>query len=407
MPERLQFPDVAGPAAEATRPPAFEEIVVRARRHRRRTVLAATGAVASLLVAVAVGATLTTGDGRATPQPLLPTPTGATPTPTPTSTPAQTAASQAAAVVRDGYLVDNAVNAKGSLLTVWQRCAGQTSRCRTAWQLQGQSGITRALVKGSFAGAVAAGDSLVVMTWDESGFVLDDRGRARPLREVASGTVTAADALVRLQRDLAAVDPVRAEYWRLPAPPGVDGWADGRIGADGTAWATASVPAPAIDVRIWWLDPKTAAWQHHTISRSFADGPATGPFAVAGDHVAALAMHDGVDVATYGVFAVTTDAGASWSDLRPNDLPFDNVDAMAATSGGTLYVASQDDSGADRVFRSTDATWRHFAEVPGARGAYRLVAAGRELVAARGTPGRTEVLKLDDAGHAKRWAIFR
>jgi len=407
MPERLPFPDVAGPAAEATRPPSFEEIVVRARRHRRRTVLAATGVVASVLMAVVVGATLTTGGGRATPQPLLPTPTGSAPTSAPTSTPAHTADAQAAAVVRDGHLVGYAVNGKGSLLTVWQRCAGQTSRCRTAWQLQGRSGITRALVKGNFASAVAAGDSVVVMTWDESGLVLDDRGQTRPLREVASGTVTAADALVRLERDLAAVDPVRAEYWRLPAPPGVDAWADGTIAADGTAWATASVPAPAIDVRIWWLDPRTSAWQHHTISRSFADGPATGPSAVAGDHVAALSMHDGVDVATYGVFALSTDGGASWSDLHPSDLPFDNVDAMAATSGGTLYVASQDNGGGDRVFRSTDATWRHFAEVPGVRGAYRLVAAGQEVVAARGTPGRTEVLKLDDAGHATRWAIFR
>jgi hypothetical protein len=176
---------------------------------------------------------------------------------------------------------------------------------------------------------------------------------------------------------------------------------DGTLAADGTVWALPSFRVPPVDVRICWLRPgATSAWQHHTFSTSFAAGPATGPFAVAGDRAVALSMHDGVDVATFGRYAVTTDGGTSWSDLRPSDLPFDNVEALAATSGGTLYVASMDSTGQDRVFRSTDATWRHFAEVSDARGASDLVAAGRRVVARRGTPSRPELLALDGAGHA-------
>jgi hypothetical protein len=375
--------------------------------HRRllgaRRTLLAVGVVAAVVVAVAATA-LSTGSDRAAPGPTGPSPNRTVPSPTP---PAPTSTARAAEIARDGHLVASAVDAKGSLMTVWQRCVDQGSRCRTAWQLQGRTGITRALVEGSFAGTVAAGDFLVVMSWDRPGVVLDDSGRSRPLQEVTARTVAPGDALVRLRTSLAVVDPVAAEYWPLAAPAGVGGWVEGTVTADGTIWATPAVPAPPVDVRISWLEPRATAWQQHTISTSFEDGPAPGPLAVAGDHVAALSMHDGVDVATYGAFAVTADGGASWSDLRPGDLPFDNVDAMAATAGGTLFVASTDPAGTGRVFRSTDTTWRHFAEVPGARGTFDLVAAGRQVAAMRGTRSRVEVITLDDAGHATRWAKFR
>jgi hypothetical protein len=358
---------------------------------RRRTVLTASAIVAAVVVAVATGVALTAGDHPTAPRPIASSPS---------RTSVETSDVRAGQVVHDGRLVSYAVNGHGSLLTVWQRCGSweEASDCRTAWQLQGRVGTERGLVRGNFAGADAAGDFVVVTSWRRPGVLVDDRGRTRPLRDVASGTLAAADALVRLGKSLGVVDPVTAESWPLPAPVGVDGWVEGAIAPDGTVWATASVPAPPIDVRVSWLPPGTTHWQHHTISTSFEDGPAPGPLAVSRDRVATASMHDGVDVATYGVFAVTTDAGATWSDLRPHDLPFDNVDAMAATSSGTLFVASQGRHGADRVFRSTDGTWRHFARVPEAAGAFDLVAAGDRVVARRGTPNRPELLTLDDAG---------
>lgn len=404
MPEQQSFPDLARRAAEATQPPPFDVIVARAHRHRRRTVLATSGAVAAVVIAVAAGAALTTGETRSAPGPAGPSrSTGTSPSPAPGQ------AADPDEVVRDGRLTSVAVTAKGSLLTVWQRCVGEGQRCRTAWQLQGHSaGITRALVPGNFVSATAAGDSVVVTSWDQPGVVVGDDGSSRPLRAVGVGTVAPGDAVVRLGKRLVVVDPATASYWPLAVPAGVEGWVHGEIAADGTVWAMPFIAAPPIDVRVSWLPPSDGAtWQHHPISSSFGDGPSPGLMAVANDHVAALSMHDGVDVATYGRMAVTTDGGASWSDLRPGDLPFDNVDAMAATSGGTLYVASTDRTGEARVYRSTDSTWQHFAEVPGARGTYRLVAAGPRVVATRGPLTGPEVLRLDDAGHATSWAEFR
>jgi hypothetical protein len=402
----------ATPAAPKTEPRPVEANMIRARQHRRRAIVAAALTTVAVLAVAAGGVALILGRHDAATAPVHPSPSPSAPaSPSPDSGTAPDDTAEAAAVARDGRLVAYAVNAKGSLLTIWQRCASWTevSRCRTAWQLQSHAGINRALVRGNFAVAAAAGDSFVVTSWNRPGIVVDDSGRWRPLQSVPSGKVAAGDAFVQLGKSLGVVDPATAQLWPLPAPDGVEGWVAGTIAADGTVWATPSVPAPPIDVRISWLQPgsATSAWQHHTFSTTFDDGPAPGPIAVAGDHVAALAMHDGVDVATYGVFAVTTDAGATWSDLHPSDLPFDNVDALAATSSGTLYVATTASDGAGRLFRSTDRTWTRFTEVSGARGVHQLVAAGDLVIARGGTLSRPEALTLDDAGHVTSRAQFR
>jgi hypothetical protein len=382
------------------------------RRPRRRRTLAriAVGAV-TLAGAVATAAALIPGDRDAAPSPGRPSVGGATPSPSPTPgpEPARDEQQRASAVVRDGRLVSYAVNARGSLMTVWQSCRSWTeeSACRTAWQLQSHAGVHRGLVRGNFAGAHAAGDYVAVTSWNRRGVVVDDDGRSRPLRAVRSGEVVVGDALVRLGKSLGVVDPVAATYWPLPAD-GPDGWVDGAITADGTVWATSAHPAP-IDVRLSWLAPgaTTPTWLHHTFSTTFHDGVSPGPLAVAKEHAAAPSMHDGVDVATYGRFAVTVDGGATWSDLRPSDLPFDNVDAMAATSGGTLYVASLDDHGHDRLFRSTDSSWTRFSEVRGAPEVSQLVQAGDQVVARGGTLDQAEIYRLDDAGHVRHWAAPR
>lgn len=410
MPE-LPFPDLATPAGRETEPPPFEAIVRRARRRRRNHALAvATGTVAVLALTV-TGAVVTLGDQQDSPTPVGPSPTSPAPTATaPSQEPDRTSAADATRITRDGDLVGYAATAD-SLVTIWQLCGkgSEEGQCRYAWQLQGPSGIHRGLARDS-AGAYAAGDSFVLASWSAEGVLLGSDGTTREVQQVAPRSVTAGDALLRVRQEvrkgLTVVDPAAAESWSLPDDQGVGGWGEGALAPDGAVWATTSLPDPTAGVQISWLEPRTSTWQHHTISTSFAEGVAAGPVAVANDHVAALAMHDGVDVATFGTFSVTTDGGVSWSDLRPRDLPFDNADAVAATTGGTLYVASTDARGEDHVFRSTDDTWTHFTEVPGARGADRLVAAGDRVVARRGTTSRTELFTLDDQGHVEPWAVF-
>ena len=393
-----------------------EDVGSAARSRRRRTLAAIAVSAVALAGTVATGAALTSrtsGDrdaDRSSPAPASPATPVRGPSQAPASGPTRDEQREASAVVRAGRLVSYAVNAKGSLMTVWQSCRSWTeeSACRTAWQLQSHAGVHRGLVRGNFAGAHAAGDYVAVTSWNRRGVVVDDDGRSRPLRAVRSGEVVVGDALVRLGKSLGVVDPVSAELWPLPAPDGVDGWVEGRIALDGTVWVTSGAAAP-IDVRISWRGPGSdrAGWRHHTFSTSFADGPGPGPIAVAGQNVAVMSMHDGVDVATYGRFAVTVDGGATWSDLRPSDLPFDNVDAMAATSGGTLYVASLDEHGHDRLFRSTDSSWTRFSEVRGAPEVSQLVQAGDQVVARGGTLDQAEIYRLDDAGHVRHWASLR
>lgn len=404
MPD-LPFPDLAAVAARKTQPPPFGQIVGRARRRRRNNLVAVAAATLAVVAVVTTGAVATLGDGQASPAPMEPpgpSDTAAPQTPDPATT------ADATRIARDGRLVSHAAVGR-SLLTVWELCGrgAARNRCRYAWQLQSRSGIHRGLAPGSMGGH-AAGEAFVLPSWDGPGILVDLDGRTRTLHQTAPGPAGPGDALVRLPQGYGLVDPASAEYWALPGTAGVEGWGDAAMAPDGTVWATTSPPSPTTLVQVSWLVPGTTSWQHHTISPSpsSAGGFSTGPVAVAGDHVAALAMHEGVDVVRFGTFALTTDGGASWSELSAADLPFDTVDAMAATSGGTLYVASSDRTGEDRLFRSTDTTWRHFAEVPDARGSYRLVAAGPQVVAVRGTPDRSEVLTLDDAGHAARWAMF-
>lgn len=403
MPE-LPFPDLATPAAQETVPPLFEEIVGRARRRRRNKTLAVAAGTLAALVVVTSGAIATLGHDQASPGPVGPSPT--VPAPSATSTPS-TKPADATEVTRDGVLISYAASGQ-SLMTVWELCGTgeEEGTCHYAWQLQSGSGIHRGLVRGSRS-PYAAGGSFVLPSWTGPGLLVEPDGTVRTLRRTTPRAVTSTDVLVRLDKGLGAVDPTTGEVWSLPGAADVEGWGDGAMAADGTVWATTSPPSPTTIVDVSWLAPGTTSWQHHTVSTSFADGPATGPVAVSGDHVATFSMHDGVDVATFGRMAVTTDGGASWSDLRPGDLPFDNVDAVAATSGGTLYVASMDSSGHHRLFRSTGSSWTTFSEVRDAPEVSQLVPAGDRVIARGGTLHRAEIYRLDDAGHVTQWASLR
>jgi hypothetical protein len=101
-----------------------------------------------------------------------------------------------------------------------------------------------------------------------------------------------------------------------------------------------------------------------------------------------------------GTFAVSADDGRHWADLTREQLPFDFVDSMAATSGGTLYVVGDPDGrGRWRLFRSTDASWTHFEQVPGARDVDQLTPGGPVVLGRTGSPEEPQLVAYDDRGN--------
>ena len=182
------------------------------------------------------------------------------------------------------------------------------------------------------------------------------------------------------------VNPGDAVVWPLPVPTSEPGVSPGQISSDGTVWAMPiqTPDGPPFRVRVSWL--RHGTWQTRQLDRSTSAVP--GGVAVSGDHVAALSSFDGATVLPVGVLAVTSDGGDTWTDLRKEDLPFDAVDSMAATSGGTLYIGGYGSARYSGVYRSTDATWTHFEKVPGTRGVSGVVPAGRVVLGLRGTSDR-------------------
>jgi hypothetical protein len=392
MPERTpgrlpDFPDVATPVARATVPPPFEQVVARARGRRRRTVVSVALAVGVLVGVVATTSMLPLGDRGAAPSPVEPAPTTASTGPTP-----QPGQRDALAIVQGGYLVSVARSMSGGLLTVWQLCS-DGGACRHAWQLRTAGGAHRGLVSGSVPTATVAGDRFVVTSWDEPGIVVDPSGGTTPLRQVAAGNVRPGDVLVsRGKGGLALVDPGSAEFWPLPTEPGTEGWGQGEVATDGTIWA---LPFLSGASRISW-SRTGSAWQHHVMPSGDGRPALPGYLAVSGDHVAAMTAYDGATVLPVADLAVTSDGGRTWTDLHQTDLPFRYVDSMAATSGGTLYLVTP---GGEHLYRSTDATWTRYVEVPNPTHADTLVPAGDHVIA-RGGGTEPVLVALDDAGRA-------
>jgi len=398
MPERLPFPDVAGPAAEATRPPAFDEIVVRARLQRRRRVVAASVATGAVLAVVALGATLGFGDRTATPPVVdhpTPAPSGsAAPTPSPDPAP------DADTIVRTGHLVSYAPGAAG-VLTVWQTCSeGEPSVCHAAWQLQTSHDTHRELAPGEAPSAHAAGNGFVLTAWNRRGSVIAN-DRVTALVDGTAGPVTSADALVPTRRGLVVVDPRTARSWPLTREAGVDRWDIGMIAEDGTTWASAVVGG---DVWLGWN--RGGSWRHHVMPADQSPS-LPGYIAVAGTHVASVSGFDGATILPVADLAVTSDGGSTWRDLHQRDLPFRYVDAMAATTGGTLYVLTEDGHGGRGLFRSTDTSWTRFAEMPNPDHLEALVPSGDHVLAQGGSSDAPALFALDDAGHSTPVALSR
>jgi hypothetical protein len=385
MAERLpDFPDLATPAARETIPPPFERIVERVRRRRRHNRLAVAGVTVAVVAGVGITAALDLGQPDSTPRPVAPSPS-------PT-----TNADNADRIVTDGNLSSFAGSDDGSVLTVWRACADERegTKCHSAWQLQGPDGTHRGTVMGELPVAYAAGNTFVVASSERDGIAIDDTGGALPLVRVEEGIVSRGDVLVRSNDGLAVVDPKRGDVWQLFPASGFQGWAQGMIAADGTTWAM-----PALDQESWiaWQRGGDSGWEHHVMPAENSDRALPGYVAVAGDRVAAVSGYDGATILPVADVAVTTDGGESWVDLHHEDLPFDTVDGLAATSGGTLYVVT---AGGEHLFRSADSTWTRFVEVPNPRRLAVLQPAGRRVLAQGGTRGQPLLFALDDDGEA-------
>lgn len=400
MPEQQlpPFPDVATPASRATVTPPFEVIVERARQRRRRNLLGVAAVTAAVLAAVATGTALNGGHERTAPQPAK-----RSQGPSSTATPVEV---DAARIILGGGLVSYAAGPDGSLLTVWRKCTDESddASCHAAWQLHTAGDTFQGLVRGAVPRVYNAGDSYVVQssTARTQGIVIDHVGQIRPLSTAEDGVVAAGDALVSTRSGLAVVDPSTALVWPLPPIDGSERWANGMVSSSGVVWA---MPDLGLN-RVWvsWKTSTASAWQHHVVSQASADGSTTGDITVAGDHVAAFSSYDGVDVPSIGTLSVSADAGTTWTDLPRDELPFDSIDAMAATATGTLYVVM---GGGGALFRSVDASWTHFTRIPNPQHIDRLESAGDEVLGVGGTFEQPRLFALDDAGQSTPVSLDR
>jgi hypothetical protein len=394
-----ELPDLATPAARATVAPPFEQIVERARRHRRhRTAVGLSIVFLAMLAAASTGVLLSAGHRDGAPQPVHPSPS--TPSRSPSTAPT-VRSPDAAAIVRTGGVTAYAAGPDGSLLTVWQHCeTGEDGTCRSAWQLQTAAGVHRGLAHGEVTSAFAAGNSFVVNAWDKGAIVIGPTGAVRQVERVGSGTTSAGTVFVHSRKALLVVDPRSAKAWPLGSAPDGGSWTSATLSATGTTWAMAMVGDQS---RISW-SPDGARWQHHTMPADEPGGALPAYVAVTEDHVAAVSGYDGATVLPVADLAVTSDGGRSWTDLHQADLPFQYVDAIAATSGGTLYVTT---AGGEKLYRSTDTAWTRFVEVPNPTRADSLVPAGDRVIGRGGSFTEPVLVAFDDAGRAEPVPLTR
>jgi hypothetical protein len=369
-------------------------------RWTRRQVLGGVAASAAAIAVLAVVATAALGDRDAE------HPTRSSPASTPASS-GSTASStgpdpapDADTVVRTGDLVSYAAAGR-RVMTAWRLCTGpDRSSCASAWQLQSPAGTVRGLVSGDGPSVVRAGDSFVVKPWNNRGVVVDGTGRVRPLVPGKAGSVSAPDALAFGRNGLLAIDAGAATSSPLPLADGVDQWIQGVVG-DATVWALSLRDGrPTVS----WRTTGGGSWQHHVTPVEETHGALPGYLAVSGDHVATVTGYDGATILPVADVAVTADGGRTWPDLHKDDLPFDTVDAMAATTGGTLYVVT---AGGRHLFRSTDGSWTRFTEVPNPHRIDALQPAGRRVLGQGGSSTAPELVALDDAGRSTSVPVAR
>jgi hypothetical protein len=305
------------------------------------------------------------------------------PQPTDTASPE----TRAAQIVRAGKLVGAAGHGQ-SLLTTWSVCRDRDHQdCDFAWQLRTPTGVWNGRAYGSDPIPEVAGNDYVVSSWDHLGFLVDTEGRTRPLERQRHEAATV-NALIDGGAKVLAVEARSATTGFLPAPTGHLRIALGTVTANGTTVASLETagPTPA-HVSVATLDQSD--WKKTVLS----EGNVTSALVSGGEHVAALASYDGIDSWAVGTLAVSPDSGRHWTQLHKADVPFDDLDALAATSTGVLFVSTVH----GQVFRSTNDAWTSFVAMPQFRNCFVIGAIGdRILVQA---PDKT-YHAVDGTGHA-------
>ncbi|MCW2780006.1 MAG: Photosynthesis system assembly factor [Marmoricola sp.] len=393
LPESLQT--LARATEIASTPPAFGDLVRRSRQRRRNQVLATAAATAVLVGGVAA---MTAFGPQSAPAPSHNLVHRPTPTPK-ADTPAQKIRSLTAQqMVHQGQLFSFASLGDGTSLRTWQKCTRNLMVCASAWQLVTAKGPSvEQLLSESLAYVYAAGDAYIVRSPDEAGIVVHTDGSVTAIQPVAEARpIGAGDVLVIGKGLLRVVDPDAGVTWPLALPPAVTDVADGqndetKIDADGRIWLStfSSSTMPGLT---WSVDGGTT-WSRHEFGR----GRHTGDLVASGQHVATFTNSDGEGGLSFDQWDVSSDAGKSWTEVSPSAVPFAEIASMAATSGGTLYVANV----AGKVWRSTDSSWTHFVKVVTDAPVSQLVPAGDHVLgAATDMRGPVLFVRLADDGRA-------
>lgn len=335
----------------------------------------AAGAVAVVTIA-AVGATV-----------LRPPAIGPAVSPSPTSSPSAVPLRQIseAQIIAEGTLASFAATASGTVLTIWDSCESQfqDTGCGHAWRL-GTGPQPRA------TGMVGIGDVHVdAFASSAGGFVLTSAGRRGP----DLGFLIAEDGTAS---DISSDCP--GAGWPSDTEPGRQVWAGfnvldtvtgavcqseqlggrplsgGGFTADGALWGLADNESDPDTLSIARYDG--AEWRYRDLAAK--GGSWTSLIAAAGSKVVVLQAAPEPSPQQLVGLSVTTDAGATWSevvdpDVLARDLPFsayrspDSQDwfpaysSMAFAGTDVLYLAD----GRGDLWRSTDFTTFSRVEVAG------------------------------------------
>jgi len=310
---------------------------------------------------------------------------GPTPAATIQQSPAPSPRSEAEQIIAEGSLESFAATESGAVLTVWGTCHnfGDTD-CGYAWRL-GTGSHTQA------TGMVGRGDARVdAFAASGGGFVLTGAGQSGPDRGFLIAEDGAASPISTECHD--ASWPTSTEPRRLVWAAGLN-FVDtvtgavchsGRLGgrplargaftADGALWALVDNETAPDTLTIGRYDG--VGWRYRDLAA--VGGAWTSVLAAAGSNVVVLQAAPEPTPQQLVGLSVTTDAGATWSEVVDPEvldsaLPFsgfrspDSQDwfsgytSMAFAGSSVLYVAD----GRGDLWRSTDFTTFSHVEVPG------------------------------------------